>query len=97
MNKTELVAALSDRTNLNRTDAGKFFDALFDADQGILAETLKRGGKVQISGFGSFETRKRAGRTGRNPRTGEELHIPAATTAAFRPGKALKDGLNGPG
>jgi DNA-binding protein HU-beta len=95
MNKTDLVAALSDRTELSRTDAGRFFDALFDADSGIIAETLKRGDKVQISGFGTFEARKRAGRSGRNPRTGEEIHIPATRTAAFRPGKALKDAMNG--
>ncbi|MGH7503164.1 MAG: HU family DNA-binding protein [Longimicrobiales bacterium] len=95
MNKTELIAALSDRSALNRTDASKLFDALFDAGTGILAESLMRGDKVQISGFGTFEARKRASRSVRNPRTGEEIQVPATTTAAFRPGKALKDALNG--
>jgi DNA-binding protein HU-beta len=95
MNKTDLVAALSDQSELNRTDAAKLFDALFDPDRGLIARSLKNGDKVQISGFGTFEAKKRSGRTGRNPRTGEEIQIPAATTATFRPGKALKDALNG--
>lgn len=94
MNKTDLVAAISTQGNVQRADAAKLVDLLFDPDNGILASALRRGEKIQISGFGTFETRKRAGRTGRNPRTGEDIHIPASVTAAFRPGKALKDAVN---
>jgi DNA-binding protein HU-beta len=95
MNKTDLVAALSTRGNLQRNDAAHIIELLFEPADGILAGALKRGDKVQISGFGTFETRKRKGRSGRNPRTGEEISIPASITAAFRPGKALKDAVSG--
>ena len=94
MNKTDLVAALSTRGSLQRADAARIVDLLFDPGEGILANAIKTGDKVQISGFGTFETRKRKGRSGRNPRTGEEIHIPPSVTAAFRPGKALKDAVS---
>jgi DNA-binding protein HU-beta len=86
MNKTDLVAALSTRGSLQRTDAARNVDLLFDPAEGILAAAMKSGDKIQISGFGTFETRKRKGRSGRNPRTGEEIHIPPSVTAAFLPG-----------
>lgn len=93
MNKTELIDQLASATSLSKADAGRAVDALFDVDKGIIADTLKTGAKVQITGFGTFETRRRGARTGRNPRTGETIEIPASTSPAFRPGKGLKDGL----
>ncbi|MGD8868508.1 MAG: HU family DNA-binding protein [Gemmatimonadales bacterium] len=93
MNKTELIDKLASATSLSKADAGRAVDALFDVDKGIIADTLKTGAKVQITGFGTFETRRRGARTGRNPRTGETIQIPASNSPAFRPGKGLKDGL----
>ncbi len=93
MNKTELIDSLADATNLSKADAGRTVDALFDVDNGIVAGALKAGAKVQITGFGTFETRKRGARMGRNPRTGERIQIPASTSPAFRPGKGLKDSI----
>ncbi|HET7320940.1 MAG TPA: HU family DNA-binding protein [Longimicrobiaceae bacterium] len=93
MNKSELTQKLAERTNLSKSDASKAVDALFSADGGIISRALKKGEKVQITGFGSFETRKRGARTGRNPRTGKEIKIGPSTSAAFRPGKGLKDAV----
>ncbi|CAN5740791.1 HU family DNA-binding protein [soil metagenome] len=93
MNKSELTQKLVDRTNLSKSDAQKAVDALFSAEDGIISDALKKGEKVQITGFGSFETRKREARTGRNPRTGKEIKIGASTSAAFRAGKGLKDSI----
>jgi len=91
VNKSELTQKLVERTNLSKADATKAVDALFSAGTGIIAEALRAGQKVQITGFGSFETRTREARTGRNPRTGKEIKIGASTSAAFRAGKGLKD------
>ena len=91
MNKSELVQALSSRANLSRADATRAVDALFSPDDGLIARSLQRGEKVQLTGFGTFETKHRKARTGRNPRTGQEIRIEATVTAAFRPGKALKE------
>ena len=96
MNKSELAQKLAERTNLSKSEATKAVDALFSTD-GIIAEQLRGGGKVQITGFGSFETRSREARTGRNPRTGKEIQIAASTSAAFRAGKGLKDSIGTPG
>jgi DNA-binding protein HU-beta len=93
VNKAELVAKLSDRANLPRTEATKVVDALFSVENGIIAEALRGGEKITITGFGSFETKKREARTGRNPRTGKEIQIAASTNAAFRAGKGLTDRL----
>jgi DNA-binding protein HU-beta len=93
VNKSELTQKLVDRTNLSKSDAQKAVDALFSAEDGIISVALKKGEKVQITGFGSFETRKREARTGRNPRTGKEIKIGASTSAAFRAGKGLKDSI----
>lgn len=93
MNKSELTQKLAERTNLSKSDASKAVDALFASSGGIISEALKKGEKVQITGFGSFETRKREARTGRNPRTGKEIKIGASTSAAFRAGKGLKDSI----
>jgi DNA-binding protein HU-beta len=94
VNKSELTQKLADRTNLSKADASKAIDALFAANGGIISEALKKNEKVQITGFGSFETRKREARTGRNPRTGKEIKIGASTSAAFRAGKGLKDSIS---
>ncbi|HET8654566.1 MAG TPA: HU family DNA-binding protein [Longimicrobiaceae bacterium] len=95
MNKSELTQKLADRTNLSKSEASKAVDAIFSSDDGIIAQALRSGEKVQITGFGSFETRKREARTGRNPRTGKEIKIGASTSAAFRAGKGLKDSIGG--
>lgn len=91
MNKSELTQKLAERTNLSKSDASRAVDALFSVEDGIIAQALKSGEKVQITGFGSFETRRREARTGRNPRTGKEIKIAASTSAAFRAGKGLKE------
>ena len=93
MNKTELIDKLAESTTLSKADAGRAIDAMFDPGSGIIAGALRGGGKVQITGFGTFETRKRGARMGRNPRTGERIQIPASVSPAFRPGKGLKDGV----
>ncbi|HEX2208125.1 MAG TPA: HU family DNA-binding protein [Longimicrobium sp.] len=93
MNKSELVQQLASRADLSRAEATKAVDALFSVENGIIAEALRGGDKVQITGFGSFETKKREARKGRNPRTGKEINIAASTSAAFRIGKRLKDAL----
>ncbi len=93
MNKSELVQALSGRTELSRSDATKAVEALFNPEDGLITEALRAGDKVQITGFGTFETRQRKARTGRNPRTGTEIRIGPTISASFRPGKALKDAV----
>ena len=93
MNKSELIQKLAERTDLSKSDAQKAVDAIFSAEDGIISQALKSGEKVQLTGFGSFETRKREARTGRNPRTGKEIKIGASTSAAFRAGKGLKDSI----
>lgn len=93
MNKSEIVQQLASRANISRADAQRAVDALFSVDTGIISQALKSGDKVQITGFGSFETKKREARKGRNPRTGKEIDIAASTSAAFRPGKGLKDSI----
>ena len=89
MNKAELVAAVAEKTGLSKKDSEKAVNAAFDA---ISAE-LVEGGKVQLVGFGSFETKTRNARVGRNPRTKEEIEIPASRMPAFKAGKALKDAV----
>lgn len=91
MNKSEMIAKLVERTDMSRSDAAKAVDALFGADNGIISAALKGGEKVQITGFGTFEARRREARTGRNPRTGKEINIGPSTSAAFKAGKGLKD------
>ncbi len=90
MNKGELVNAISEKTQVSKKAAEVSLNALTE----IIAEELKKGGKVQLVGFGTFETRKRAARKGRNPQTKEEIKIPASIAPAFKPGKALKDLIN---
>lgn len=93
MNKSDLVQELSNRTGMSKADATRAVDSLFDPDSGLIPDALKRGDRVQISGFGTFETRERKARTGRNPRTGTEIRIGPTVSASFRPGKALKDAV----
>jgi DNA-binding protein HU-beta len=93
VNKAELIAALAMRTKMSKADAGRAIESLFD-DKGIIAGELKKGTKVQITGFGNFEARRRAARMGRNPKTGAEIQIKATIAPAFRAGKQLKMAVN---
>lgn len=93
MNKSELVEALADRTDMTKADSHRVISALFDTDDGIITSTLVDGERVQITGFGTFETRERKARMGRNPRTGEQIRIGPTTSPTFRAGKALKDAV----
>lgn len=90
MNKTELVAAISEKTELTKKDSEKALNALID----VVAEELKKGEKVQLVGFGTFEVSERAARTGKNPQTGAEIKIAACKAPKFKAGKALKDAVN---
>lgn len=90
MNKTELVAAIALKTELSKADSAKALDALIE----VVKETLKKADDVVVVGFGTFKLRSRAERTGRNPRTNEEIKIPASKVPAFTAGKALKDHVN---
>ena len=91
MNKTELVAAISEKTELTKKDSEKALKALID----VVAEELKKGEKIQLVGFGTFEVSERAAREGRNPQTGETMKIEASKSPKFKAGKALKDMVNG--
>ena len=93
MNKSDLVDALADRTGMTKADASRAVDAMFGAEDGVISQELKKGGRVQITGFGTFEAKSRKARTGRNPRTGETIRIAATKTPTFRAGKGLKDGI----
>ena len=90
MNKSELIDAISDSAELTKAEAGRAVDAVV----GVITKALKNGDSVTLVGFGTFEVRKRGARTGRNPRTGEEIKIKAANNPAFKAGKALKDAVN---
>ena len=90
MNKTELVAAIAEQTELSKKDAEKALKAFVD----VVTEQLKAGDKVQLVGFGTFEVSERAAREGRNPKTGETMPIAASKTPKFKAGKALKDMVN---
>ncbi|TXL67860.1 HU family DNA-binding protein [Cerasibacillus terrae] len=89
MNKTELINAVAEKSELSKKDAGKAVDAVFET----VMDSLSEGEKVQLIGFGNFEVRNRSARKGRNPQTGEEIQIPASKVPAFKPGKALKDAV----
>lgn len=90
MNKTELVAAIAEKTELTKKDAEKALVAFTE----VVAEELKAGNKIQLVGFGTFEVAKRAAREGRNPQTGETMKIAASNAPKFKAGKALKDAIN---
>jgi DNA-binding protein HU-beta len=90
MNKTELVAAIAENAGLTKKDAEKALVAFTE----VVADELKKGEKVQLVGFGTFEVSERAAREGRNPQTGETMNIAASKAPKFKPGKALKDEVN---
>ena len=90
MNRMELVAAIAEKTELSKKDAEKALKAFTD----VVAEELKKGEKIQLVGFGTFEVSERAAREGRNPQTGETMQIAASKSPKFKAGKALKDALN---
>ena len=87
MNKTELVASVAEKAELSKKDAEKAVAAMLES----VEEALKAGDKVALVGFGTFEVKERAARTGKNPRTGEAVKIPAARVTVFKAGKGLKD------
>ncbi|MFD0050349.1 HU family DNA-binding protein [Actinomycetes bacterium NPDC127524] len=89
MNKTDLVNAVVEQAELSKKDASKAVDVLLET----ITNTLAKEEKIQLIGFGTFEVRERAARTGRNPQTGEELNIPASKVPAFKPGKELKEAV----
>ena len=89
MNKTELIAAVAEKTDLSKKDA----DAAVSAVLGAITDALKAGDKIQLVGFGTFEVRNRAAKQGRNPRTGETMTVPASKVPAFKAGKALTDAV----
>lgn len=90
MNRQELIDAVAAGTGGSKTAASDVVNAVL----GIITQALADGGSVQLVGFGSFSVGRRAARTGRNPSTGSEIHIPAAKTVKFTAGKALKEAVN---
>lgn len=90
MNKTELIAAVADNAELSKKDAEKALKAFVD----VVTSELKKGEKVQVVGFGTFEVSERSAREGRNPQTGETMKIAACKAPKFKAGKALKDAVN---
>lgn len=90
MNKTELVAAIAERTELTKKDADQALKAFID----VVGDELSKGEKIQLAGFGTFEVTERAARTGKNPQTGKEIKIAACKAPKFKAGKALKDTVN---
>jgi DNA-binding protein HU-beta len=90
MNKAELVAAIAEKSELSKKDSEKVLKAFTD----VVAEELKKGNKIQLVGFGTFEVASRAAREGRNPQTGETMKIAASKSPKFKAGKALKDEIN---
>ena len=90
MNKTELVAAVAEKTGASKKDSEKLVSAVFET----ITDALVAGDKVALVGFGAFEVKERPARTGRNPRTKETIEIPASRSASFKAGKALKDAVS---
>lgn len=91
MNKTEFISAVAEKANVSKKDA----EAIVKAYHEVVGETLAKGEKIQLIGFGNYEVSERAARTGRNPQTGKEMKIEASKSPKFKPGKALKDLVNG--
>ncbi len=94
MNKSEMANRLASRSGLTQAESVDVLDSIFDPVAGIIADRLDAGEKVSIAGFGSFETRHRAARSGRNPRTGESIEIAARRYPAFKAAKGLKDRIS---
>ena len=91
MNKAELVSMMAEKSGITKKDSEASLNAFVDA----VTEELKDGGKVQLIGFGTFEVNDRKARTGHDPRTGNQIKIPASKSPVFKAGKALKDSVNG--
>ena len=91
MNKLQLTDAVAQKAGITKKDAAEAVNAVLE----VIAETLAAGGDIKITGFGGFEVKSRAARTGRNPKTGEEVQIPASKYVAFSAGSTLKDKVNG--
>ena len=91
MNKSELIDSIAAASDLSKAAAGRALDAMTDT----ITNALKEGDQVVLVGFGAFSVKERAARTGRNPQTGEPIQIAAAKVPSFKPGKALKDSVNG--
>jgi DNA-binding protein HU-beta len=91
MNKADLIDAIAQKTQASKTHVGDVVDAILE----VIKDTVTRGDPVQLVGFGSFGSGKRSARTGRNPKTGEEVQIPATKTVKFTAGKAFKDAVKG--
>lgn len=89
MNKSDLIGSVAEKTDLTKKDAEKAVNAIFQT----IEDALARGDKVQLVGFGTFETKERAARIGRNPRTGQEIKIPATKVPGFKAGKALRESV----
>ena len=90
MNKTELIDAVADEAEVSKAEAGRAVDAVISS----ITKALKKGDSVTLVGFGTFQVRERAERTGRNPKTGDTIKIKASKNPAFKAGKALKDAVN---
>ncbi|KRA44578.1 DNA-binding protein HU [Pseudoxanthomonas sp. Root630] len=90
MNKTELIDSVADEAEVSKAEAGRAVDAVISS----ITKALKKGDSVTLVGFGTFQVRKRAARTGRNPKTGDTIKIKASKNPAFKAGKALKDAVN---
>ncbi|CAM3131878.1 HU family DNA-binding protein [Vibrio rarus] len=90
MNKTQLIEKIADSADLSKASAGRALDAVVES----ISESLQEGDQVALVGFGTFSVRTRAARTGRNPKTGDEIQIAEAKVPAFKPGKALKEAVN---
>lgn len=90
MNKNDLIASVATSTGLSKSDAASAVDSVFDT----ITDALKGGDEVRLVGFGTFSVSQRAATTGRNPRTGETIQIPASKQPKFKPGKGLKDSVN---
>ncbi len=90
MNKAELIDAVADAADISKAAAARSVDTVLE----VITESLKNGNSVTLVGFGTFSSRRRAARTGRNPRTGEPIQIKASNLAVFKAGKGLKDALN---
>lgn len=91
MNKTELVAMVAEKASMSKKDAGVAVDSTLR----VIVDAMAKGDKIQLVGFGTFETKHRAERTSKNPRTGEAVQIPAVTVPFFKAGKSLKEAVNG--
>ena len=91
MNKQDVIAAVATSSGISKASAGDAVDAIF----GAITDALKKGEDFRLVGFGTFSTRRRAAHQGRNPRTGEAIQIPASTLPKFKPGRPLKDAVNG--